>query len=187
MLRKTLFATVCAAGLLVAAPLTVAYADTAPLTQDQQAALNAAMGSVESLIVQYQNDPDGLQAAIQSLVENASDPSITGDAVTSVFNNPTNPTIQGILAAKPGLTSAGGNGLGAAIATIGVTNPTLASQMLSSAQAGGGTTFASSVQSGNDTQTSSIQQRNNSGNNNNNNDNDNEDNNSTPETPASAS
>ena len=185
MLRKLLFVTVCAAGLSLAAPFTGAYAETAPLTADQQAALNAATSSVESLIIQYQNDPDGLQAAIQSLVENASDPEMAGNAVTSVFNNPTNATVKNILAAKPGLLDAGGNGLGAAIATIGVTNPTLATQMLASAKANGGTKFASSVQSGNDTQTGSIQQQSNTSNNNNDNNTDNN-NNSTPETPASA-
>lgn len=180
MLKKAFLATVCVGSLLTAVPYSLISAHAEPLTAAQQSALNAAMSSVENLIIQYQSDPDGLQAAIQSLVENAADPEIVGNAVVSVFNDPANETVKSILSSKPGLVDAGGNGLGAAIATIGVTNPTLASQMMSYVQANGGSKFASSVQSGSDTQTSSIQQQNNTGN-------DNISNDSTPETPASGS
>lgn len=187
MLKKLLLATVCVAGLSAMAPLSAAYADTT--TTDSQAALDAQVTAVEALVVQYQNDPAGLQAAIQGLVENASDPSLAGQAVLSVFNSSTNPAIQTILANNPGLVDAGGQGLGTAIATIGVTNPDLATQMTAYVQANGGSTFVSSVQSGNDTQTASIQrqQQQNNNNNNNNNTNNNLTNNSTPETPASDS
>ena len=155
------------------------------MTEAQQAALNAQISAVEALVIQYQSDPAGLQAAIQNLVQNASDPSLAGNAVVSVFNNSTNSQVLAILANNPGLKDAGGQGLGAAIATIGATNPDLAAQMTAYVQANGGSNFASSVQSGSDTQTSSIQQQQRNNNNNNNNNNDDISNNSTPETPAS--
>lgn len=186
MLKKFLLATVCVAGLSIVGPISAAYADTTPtLTADQQAALDAQVAAVEALVIQYQNDPAGLLAAIQSLVENASDPAVAGQAVVSVFNSSTNPAIQAALANNPGLKDAGGQGLGAAIATIGVANPDLATQMTAYVQANGGSTFVSSVQSGNDTQTASIQQQ--QQNNTNNNNNNNLNNTSTPETPASGS
>lgn len=186
MLKKFVVATVYIAGLSLVGPISAAYADAPALTEAQQTALNAQISAVEALVVQYQNDPDGLQAAIQSLVQNASDPALAGTAVVSVFNNSTNPAIQKILANNAGIQAAGGQGLGAAIATIGITNPDLATQMTAYVQTNAGSTFVASVQSGSDTQTSSIQQQNNNNNNNNNN-NDDLTNNSTPETPASAS
>lgn len=185
MLKKFIVATVCAAGLSLVGPISAAHADAPAMTDAQQAALNAQISAVEALVVQYQNDPDGLQAAIQNLVQNASDPALVGTAVVSVFNNSTNPAIQTILANNAGIQAAGGLGLGAAIATIGITNPDLATQMTAYVQTNAGSTFVASVQSGSNTQTSSIQQQNN--NNNNNNNNDDLTNNSTPETPASAS
>lgn len=185
MLKKFLLATVCVAGLSVVGPFSAAYADTAPtLTVDQQAALDAQVAAVEALVIQYQNDPVGLQSAIQSLVENASDPAVAGQAVVSVFNSSTNPAIQTILANNPGIKDAGGQGLGAAIAAIGVTNPDIAIQMTAYVQANGGSTFMSSVQSGSDTQTASIQQQQQQNSTNNYN---NLSNTSTPETPASSS
>lgn len=182
MLKKTLLATACVVGLSVVAPISMAFAETTPTTtNDQTSALSNQISSVEDLIIQYQNDPDGLQAAIQNLVATSDDPGLANQAVVEAFNNSSNSTVANLLATKPALKDAGGKGLGAAIAIIAVNNPTLAASMSAYVQQNGGETFASSVSTGQTT--SSIPQNNN--NNNNNNDND-LTNSSTPETPASA-
>ena len=161
MLKKFLLATVCAAGLSVAGPLSVAYADgTGTTSADaQQTVLSTQVAAVEALVTTYQNDPEGLKAAIQSLVENAADPEASSAAVLVVFDNSQNPDIKAILANNSGLAAAGGQGLGAAIATLGITQPELATRISAYVSANGGSTFTASVQSGNDVQTASIQKQ----------------------------
>jgi len=185
MLKKLLLVTVSVAGLAVVGPITVAYADNSGtvMTGADQAALDAQVAAVEALVTQYQNDPDGLQAAIENLVVGATDPETTGNAVLIVFDNSQNPAIRAILANNAGLAGAGGRGLGAAIATLGVTDPDLAARMAANVSTKGGTSFVASVQQGSDTRTASIQQKNNSDTNANGTQNSS----STPETPASAS
>ncbi len=81
-MKKILLATVCAVGLLAAGALSGAYADTAATTTEvQQTALDVQVTAVEALVIQYQNDPAGLQAAIENLVANAADPETAGNAV----------------------------------------------------------------------------------------------------------
>lgn len=186
MMRKLLLATVCAAGLSMVGP-TVSFAatdDAAPgMSAEQQAALNAQVSAVEALVIQYKDDPAGLQAAVEALVVGAADPELSSQAVLIAFNNSQNEQVRNILASNSELGVAGGNGLGAAIASIGVTNPELASKLSASVIAGGNSGFVAAVQTGSNTKTASLnkqkQQQNNSSNNTNKD--------STPENPASAS
>lgn len=160
MMRKILLATVCAVGLSAAGAFSGAYAETAGTTTEaQQAALDAQVAAVEALVVKYQNDPAGLQAAIESLVVGATDQETSGKAVLIVFDNSQNPAIKALLANNPDLASAGGQGLGAAIAQIGLTNPDLATQMAANVSANSSSSFAAAVQSGDNTRTASIQQQ----------------------------
>ena len=160
MLKNVLLATACVIGLSAAAPLSVAFAaeEATTLSADAQAALDVQISAVEALVVQYQNDPAGLQAAVEALVENAGDPAVTANAVLVVFDNSQNPEIQQILASNSELKPAAGRGLGAAIASIGLTNPDLAAQMSASVVASGDSTMVSEVQSGSDTKTASLKQ-----------------------------
>lgn len=183
MMRKILLATVCAVGLSAAGAVSGAYADTAgTMTEAQQAALDAQIAAVEALVIQYQNDPAGLQVAVENLVTGATDPEMSANAVLAVFDNSQNPTIKALLAGNAELASAGGQGLGAAIAQIGLTNPDLATQMAANVSANGSSLFAASVQAGNNARTASIQQQQNVNGNASS-----SSNSPTPETPASAS
>ena len=158
MLKNVLLVTACVVGLSTAVPLSAAFAaeDATALSADGQAALDAQISAVEGLVVQYQNDPAGLQAAIEALVENAGDPALTANAVLVVVDNSQNPQIQQILANNSELKAAAGRGLGAAIASIGLTNPDLAAQISASVVASGSATMVSEVQSGSDTKTASL-------------------------------
>lgn len=159
MMRKILLATVCVVGLSAAGAFSGAYAATEATTTDaQQAALDAQVAAIEALVIQYQNDPAGLQAAIESLVVNAADPETSGKAVLIVFDNSQNPAIKTLLANNAALASAGGQGLGAAVAQIGLSNPDLATRMAANVSASGSSSFVASVQTGDNTRTASIQQ-----------------------------
>lgn len=159
MLKKFLLATVCVAGFALIGPISVSHADTSSVaTSTEQAALDAQVAAVEALVMQHQNDPEGLQLAIENLVVSATDPEVAGNAILIVFDNSQNPAIKTLLANDAALAGAGGQGLGAAIATLGVTNPELATRMAANVTANGGTSFVAAVQTGDNTKTASIQQ-----------------------------
>ena len=99
-----------------------------------------------------------MQAAVEALVATANDPAVSANAVLIVFDNSQNPQIQQILASNGELKAAAGRGLGAAIASIGLTNPDLAAQMSASVAASGDSVMVSEVQSGSDTKTASLRQ-----------------------------
>lgn len=81
-----------------------------------------------------------------------------------MFDNSQNPAIKTLLANNAELASAGGQGLGAAIAQIGLNNPDLATRMAANVSANGSSSFAAAVQTGDNTRTASIQQQNTNGN-----------------------
>ena len=141
-----------------AVPLSVAFAaeETTTLSADAQAALDAQILSVEALVVEYQNDPAGLEAAVESLVTGATDPEVAANAVLAVFSNPQNPEIRTLLQNNAELKAAAGRGLGAAIATLGLTDPDLAARILAAVQASGDATLIAAVETGSDTKTASI-------------------------------
>lgn len=119
-------------------------------------ALDVQVAAVEALVIQYQDDAAGLQAAVESLVVNSSDPELAADAVLVVFDNSQNPAIRAILARNSALKAAAGEGLGAAIAQIGITNPALASRMTAQVSANASAELVASVQTGTDDRTASI-------------------------------
>ena len=159
MIRKILLVTACVAGLSAIGPVSSFAAESTPLTAEQQQVLDTQIAAVEALVVQYKDDPAGLELAVEALVTGAADPEVSGQAVLIVFNNSTNPNIKSILASNADLAAAGGKGLGAAIASIGLTNPTLATSMAAAVTASGKPDFVASVQSGTDTKTASLNQK----------------------------
>lgn len=160
MLKNVLLATACVAGLSFAGPLTAAFAaETIALSADEQAALDAQILAVENLIILHQDNPDDLQAAIESLVVNSTDAALTANAVLIVFDNSKNPTIQQILSNNSALVDAGGQGLGAAIAVIGVNNPELATQISAIVTASGSAAMTAAVESGSNSRTASLSQQ----------------------------
>tara|TARA_R110002074_G_scaffold374313_1_gene550628 strand:+ start:322 stop:891 length:570 start_codon:yes stop_codon:yes gene_type:complete len=161
MFKNTLLAAACVAALSIAAPVSSAFAAEtgSTLSASQQAALDAQVLAVEALVVTYQNDPDGLQAAIEALVTDASDPEVAAQAVLIVFDNSQNTEILAILASNPGLKAAAGKGLGAAIVALGITNPDVATRISALVSASGDQAMIAAVQTGADTKTASINQQ----------------------------
>jgi hypothetical protein len=186
MLKNFFLAAVCVAGFSAVGPITATYADATGtvMTSAEQTVLDTQVAAVEALVEQYQSDPDGLLTAIEDLVVNASDPETTGNAVLMVFDNSQNLAIRVLFANNANLADAGGKGLGAAVAQLGVTNPDLAVRMVANVAVKGSPSFVASVKSGDDTRTASIRQ---SSNNSNSSNSSARNYNSTPEKSASAS
>lgn len=158
MLRKFLLAIVCAAGLLGVtspSPVLAAEGDQASLSTEDQAALAAQISAVEQLVIDNADDPAALEAAIEALVTGSQNPALSARAVIAVYDNSTNDAVRSILQ-KTGMKAAMGRGLGAAIATIGLTDPDLASNLQALVAASGNEELASSVQAGSETRTASI-------------------------------
>ncbi|MDO8288385.1 MAG: hypothetical protein Q7T44_04125 [Parvibaculum sp.] len=182
MMQKFLFAVaVSLAALVGVSQISVASAAEGDPVTAEQAAFDAKIGAIETLVLQYKDDPAGLQAAIEQYVATSEDPEAAGNAVLFVFDNSNNPEVRALLAANADLRAAMGQGLGAAIAIIALTNPDLATKMTANVVASGNAELIASVQSGTDIKTASLNEQNDTGDD----DADNED--STPENPASAS
>ncbi len=180
-MQKFLFAMVVSiAALAGGSQISVALAAEGDPVTAEQAALDAKIEAIEALVLQYKDDAAGLQAAVEQYVAGSEDPAAAGNAVLIVFDNSKNPEVRSLLAASGELRDALGQGLGAAIATIALTNPDLAATMTASVVAKGNTELTASVQSGTDTKTASLNEQNND------NGGDEENVDSTPENPASA-
>tara|TARA_R110000868_G_scaffold128417_3_gene336502 strand:- start:4175 stop:4744 length:570 start_codon:yes stop_codon:yes gene_type:complete len=158
MLKNTLLAAACVAALSIAAPLSTAYAveGTTELSASEQQALDAQVLAVEGLVETYKDDAAGLQAAIEALVTDAANPELAATAVLIVFDNSQNPKILAILANNSALKAAAGNGLGAAIVALGITNPDLAAKVSAIVAGSGDAEMIAAAQSGADTKTASI-------------------------------
>tara|TARA_R110000868_G_scaffold29049_3_gene108040 strand:- start:4164 stop:4733 length:570 start_codon:yes stop_codon:yes gene_type:complete len=161
MLKNTLLAAACVAALSVAAPLSTVYAaeGTSEMSASEQQALDAQVAVVEGLVETYKDDAAGLQAAIEALVVDAADPEVAAKAVLVVFDNSQNPKIIAILANNSALKTAAGNGLGAAIVALSITNPDLATKVTAIVSASGDPEMIAAVQSGADTKTASVNQQ----------------------------
>lgn len=128
------------------------------VSEADQAAFDVMQAAIEQLIVDNAGDEAALEAAIEAYVEESDNPELAAKACIEAATNPKSAAAQAAIANNPNLSIAAGNGLGAAIATIAVTDPTAAANMQASVTASGNTSFASAVQTGNDTKTASIQQ-----------------------------
>lgn len=158
MLRKFLLAVVCAAGFVGVtshSPAFAAEGDQASLSTEDQAALAAQISAVEQLVIDNADDPAALEAAIEALVTGSQNPALSARAVIAVYDNSTNDAVKAILQ-KAGMKAAMGRGLGAAIATIGLTDPDLASSLQAMVAASGNEELASAVQAGSETRTASV-------------------------------
>ena len=138
---------------LVSAPA-LAAAEDAAIAED--AAVAALQAQIEQLIAENAGDADTLAAAIQALVESAADPEVAAKAVLAAVSNPKSDAARAALAGNSGLKDAAGKGLGAAIATIGNSNPTVAANMQAIVVASGDTSFQAAVTGGTEIQTASI-------------------------------
>lgn len=147
MLKKLFVALAVAAGLALAP---VMFAGSAVA---QDAAMQA---DIEALVLQYAEDEAALEAAITEYVAGATDPEAATQAVIAALTNPQNPAVATALAGDADLKSAVGRGLGAAIALVGVTNPSSAANMLAMVEATGDTTLIASVNEGEQERTASI-------------------------------
>lgn len=148
-MQKFLFAMVVSIAAVVGgSQISVASAAEGDPVTAEQAALDVKIEAVEALVLQYKDDPAGLQAAIEQYVATSEDPEAAGNAVLFVFDNSKNPEVRSLLAASGELRDALGQGLGAAIATIALTNPDLAATMTANVVAKGNTELIASVESG---------------------------------------
>lgn len=140
---KSVFATVVFAVGLAVASLAV---NPSPAAAQESSSLEA---DISALIAQYQDDPDGLEAAIEAYVTDSEDPVATAQAVVNVA--------AGLPADSP-LKVALGRGLGAAIAVIGLTDPTVAGEMQAVVVASDDEALASAVSAGTTDKTASVKQ-----------------------------
>lgn len=134
------------------APATPAMAQEAQSLQDMEAA-------IEALLIANADDPDAFAAAVEAYVLAAANAELAAEAVISVLTNPKSDEARLALANNPALKTAGGMGLGAAIAQIGLTNPTVAANMQALVEASGDATLQAAVAAGHTERTASIQQQ----------------------------
>ena len=112
--------------------------------------LQAMEADIEALLITHAGDPDAFAAAVEDYVVAAADPELAAEAVINVLTRP---------ATDPALKVAGGKGLGAAIAFIGLTNPTAAANMQAKVEASGDAVLQTAVAEGNAERTASIQRQ----------------------------
>ena len=164
---KSVFTAVALAVALAFASLAV---NPAPAAAAELATVQA---DISALVAQYQDDPDGLETAIEDYVTNSEDPVLAAQAIIAV---------SAAMPEDSPLKVALGRGLGAAIAVIGLTNPELAANMQALVVASGDESLIAAVSAGSTDKTASIEQ--NSGGGGDDGADDEED--ETPEQPASA-
>ncbi|PKQ05925.1 MAG: hypothetical protein CVT72_08100 [Alphaproteobacteria bacterium HGW-Alphaproteobacteria-11] len=153
---KKLFSAAVIAGAMA---LTPAIFASAPAVAYEAAEVDALQEQVEALIVEFADDADGLAAAIEALVVGAADPEAAAAAVIAASTNPKSAAAQQALANNPDLKASAGNGLGTAVAMIGIANPAAAANMQAQVEASGDTLLQASVSQGTSTRTASIQQQ----------------------------
>lgn len=140
---KSVFATVVFAAGLAFAALAV---NPSPAAAQE---LASAEADISALVAQYQDDPDGLEAAIEAYVTASEDPVVAAQAVVNVATS---------LPAESPLKVALGRGLGAAIAVIALTDPAVATNMQAVVAASDDETLVSAVSAGTSDKTASIEQ-----------------------------
>lgn len=181
---KKIFLATSLALAFVAAPAIIAV----PQAAAQGAATVEAMeAEVEALLVANANNPEAFAAAVEAYILAAADAELATGAVINVLTNPKGDAARTALANNPELKAAGGQGLGAAIAQVGLTNPTVAANMQGKIEASNDEKLQASVTKGNAERAAFIQQRQaaESGNTAGSNDSTPESNDSTPESPVS--
>lgn len=142
-MKKFLLA-VCLAFAVAAAPFVL----TAPHAVAQEANLQTMEADIEALLIANADDPDAFAAAVEQYLLAAADPELAAEAVISVLTNPKSEAAQIALANNPALKTAGGQGLGAAIAQIGLTNPTVAANIQAKVEASNDATLQAAVTQG---------------------------------------
>jgi hypothetical protein len=158
-MKHLLMTAACVVGLSLSAPMIPAFAaydSSAGLSDEQKTVLAAHVEAIEALVIQYKDDPDGLQAAIEAYLENAEDPLLAAKALISVAEDSENAEVAAILNGNPAIKAALGAGLGAAVAVLGLTNPDLATQILAEVSIAGDEILTASVTDGNQSKTASL-------------------------------
>ncbi|WP_339831394.1 hypothetical protein [uncultured Parvibaculum sp.] len=155
---KKLFSAAVIAGAMALTPAIFATAPAVAqgIDAEQLAAMEA---EIEALLIANADDPDAFAAAVEAYVTASANAEIAGEAVINVLTNPKSDAAKLALANNPGLKTAGGAGLGAAIAVIGITDPTAAANMQAKVEASGDTTLQASVSQGTDSRTATLQQQ----------------------------
>lgn len=151
-MRNLFAAFVLAAGLALAPAIFVA----APAMAQDGDQVVAMQAEVEALILQYAEDEASLELAIEEYVLASGNPELATQAVINALTNPLNADVANLLNENPNLQIAAGQGLGAAIAMIALTDPTAAASMLALVEASGDETLVASVAQGNEDRTASI-------------------------------
>ena len=128
-------------------------------TQQEQTPLQIMQAAIEQIIIDNADDPVALQAAIEAYVAASDNPELAAQAVLAAVTDPQNPAAQAAMAANADLVAAVGRGLGAAIATIALTDPDAAAAMQASVDASGNESLAAAVSQGSADKTASIQQQ----------------------------
>ena len=142
---KKFLSALCLAVAVAVAPAIIA----APHAVAQEAeSLEAMEADIEALLIANADDPDAFAAAVEQYLLTAGNPELAADAVINVLTNPKSEAAQIALANNPGLKTAGGQGLGAAIAQIGLTNPTAAANIQAKVEASNDTTLQAAVTQG---------------------------------------
>lgn len=144
---KKFLSALCLAVAVAIAPAIVAVPHAVAQGAESVQAMEA---DIEALLITHAGDPDAFAAAIEDYVIASGDPELAADAVINVLTRPTT---------DPAMKVAGGKGLGAAIALIGLTNPTAAANMQAKVEASGDATLQAAVADGNAERTASIQRQ----------------------------
>jgi len=139
-------------------PVLAEVTDGQVTTQQAQTPLQIMQAAIEQLIIDNADDPDALQAAIEAYVAASDNPELAAQAVLAAATDPQNPDAQAAIAANADLVAAVGKGLGAAIATIALTDPDAAAAMQATVTDSGNSSFETAVSTGNSEKTASIQQ-----------------------------
>lgn len=156
-MKKLLSVVIVAAAMAFAPSM---FAATQAVAQEAGAEALAAMeADIEALLIANADNPDAFAAAVEAYILAAANAELAGDAVISVLTNPQSDAAREALANNPGLKSAGGSGLGAAIAQIGLTDPTTAANLQAKVEASNDETLQAAVTTGTNERTASIQQR----------------------------
>lgn len=157
MLQKFLIASaISIAALMGGSQLSGAIADENTQSLDHDVALETNIALIEALVLQYQHDAAGLMAAIEAHVNASDNPEQAGIAVLAMLENSSNQAVKDLMMSRPELKAAVGSGLGAAIATIALTDPDLATKMTARVISTGDISLVASVQRGSDTKTASL-------------------------------
>lgn len=153
---KRIFFALSLALAFVAAPAIIAVPNAAAQGVE---ALQVMEAEVEALLIANADNPEAFAAAVEAYVLAAGDAELATEAVINVLTNPKSEAARLALANNPGLKAAGGQSLGAAIAQIGLTNPTVAAAMQAKVEASNDESLQAAVSEGSAERTASIQQQ----------------------------